>query len=88
MTPNEYVKLLEKIQKEHQNIHIGKNKMRKIKYVYCSYDTRDNSIFSIRLREWFVLEAKVFSKGASFNEPHYKLSMYDRIITWLEEAYE
>ena len=88
MTPNEYVKLLDKINKEHQNIHMGKNKMRKIKYVSCNYDARDNSIYNVRLRQWFTKDPISFPREHELGKVPRVKEMYEDICKWLEETYE
>ena len=85
MTPNEYVKLLNKIQKEHSNC-IGK--MRNIKYVSCNYDTRDNSIYRVSLREWFTKEPTNFPRDFVIGEELRVKEMYEDICKWLEETHE
>ena len=81
MTPIEYVKLLEKIQKDHTVLG---RKGRKIKYITNSYDTRDNSIYRITFREWFTSEQVSFPRDVEFGKALRISEMYEDIIKWLE----
>jgi len=54
----DYVELTKEIQKNHSLT--SENKLRKIKYITLNYDTRDNSIYSIKFREWFKKDYKAF----------------------------
>lgn len=54
LSPEEYLELLQYISKNNGWSNLSKvleNKRPLIKYVSCSYDTRDNSIWSITLKE-------------------------------------
>jgi len=83
MTPNEYVKLLDRIQR----CHTVKNRdnLRKIKYISNNYDTRDNSIYRVTFREWFTSETVSFPRDAEFGEPLRIREMYGDIVKWLEK---
>lgn len=83
MTPNEYVKLLDKINKDHSMMS---KKGRSIKYVSCHYDTRDNSIYSVSLREWFAIEPIGFPRDYIFGKELRVKEMYEDICKWLEET--
>lgn len=85
MTPNEYVKLLDKIQREHSMMS---KKGRSIKYVSCNYDTRDNSIYRVSLREWFDSNATEFPREFVIGKELRVKEMYEDICKWLEETYK
>lgn len=82
MSPIEYAKLLEYIREHHSCLA---KKGRKVKYIASNYDTRDNTVYSIRIREWFCKDFISFDKCAGFGQPAYESTMYERIINWLAE---
>lgn len=75
MSEIEYAKLLELICTKYK---LMSKHGRSIKYVSSHFDTRDNEIYYVSLREWFCKDAVTFTKCD--NE-----SLYDRIVKWLEE---
>lgn len=86
MKPIEYVKLLEKIQKDHTMSNLTKNRMRKIKYVTCNYDTRDNQIYRVSLREWFDNKPIEFPREHIIGVKLRVEELYEDIVKWLEET--
>ena len=58
MNIEDYVELTKEIQKN--NSLTSENNLRKIKYITLNYDTRDNSIYNIKFREWFKKDYKTF----------------------------
>lgn len=75
MKPEEYVELLKLISKDHNMM--SKNG-KSIKYVSSNFDTRDNSIYRVSLREWFSKETVVFVVSGHEN-------LFDTIKEWLVE---
>lgn len=76
MTPEEYAELLNLIKTDHGMLS---KKGRSIKYVSSNYDTRDNTVYAVSLREWFKKDTKQFIKSYCDN-------LLETIKDWLANS--
>ncbi len=61
MKKEEYLTLLEEIQKHYTGNSRANIKNRKVKFVRSVYDTRDGTIKEIAIREFYTDKARVFT---------------------------